>query len=137
MTAPETAAGAGPDSAAQRELLEVAEEWARAIVSNDAESIGQFMSEDWTIVSQTGATDKRTFLSWIESGDVTHEAMAMVERARVQVYGDMAVLVARVTNNGHYRGQPFSADEWTTDVFLKREGRWVCVLSHITSVGGG
>ena len=134
---PETATGEGPDSAAQRELLEVADAWARAIVSNDAESIGRFMSDDWTIVSQTGTTDKRSFLSSVESGDVTHEAMDMVERARVQVYGDSAVLVGRVTNNGHYRGQPFSADEWTTDVFLKREGRWVCVLSHITSVGGG
>jgi hypothetical protein len=28
----------------------------------------------------------------------------------------------------------FDADEWVTDVFVRSEGRWVCVLSQITAV---
>ena len=60
--------------------------------------------------------------------------MDMVGEPRVRIYGDNAILTARVTNEGYYKGEPFAADEWTTDVFLRRDGRWLCVFSHITPV---
>ena len=66
------------------------------------------------------------------SGELTHSAMDRAGEARVRVYGDTAVFTARVTNTTHYAGRQFDADKWTTDVFVKRDGRWVCVLSHIT-----
>jgi len=117
----------------EQEILDFAERWAKAIVSNDAEAIGAFMSDDWAIVGDNGATNKQDFLSWISSGDLTHETMEMVGEARIRIYGDTAVLTARVTNNGHYKNQPFSADEWTTDVFRRSEKGWSCMLSHITT----
>ncbi|MPZ48026.1 MAG: DUF4440 domain-containing protein [Dehalococcoidia bacterium] len=117
----------------QSELAALSEAWAQAIVANDAARIGGFMTDDWVIVSQTGMTDRRQFLSFVESGDLTHEAMDMVSTPRVQTYGDTAVLTVRATNKGHYKGEAFEADEWTSDVFLKRDGRWLCVLSHITA----
>lgn len=119
-------------NATEQEILDFAERWAQAIVTNDAAAIGEFMSEDWIIVGENGATGKADFLSWISSGDLTHEAMDLVGEARIKIYGDTAVLTARVTNNGHYKNQPFAADEWTTDVFRKSESGWSCVLSHIT-----
>lgn len=122
------------DELVRREILDSAEAWSKALVSNDAAAIGSFMSDDWVIVGQNGITGKRDFLPLIESGELTHETMELIGEARVQVYGDSGVLTGRVTNNGHYRGEPFSADEWTTDVFLRREGRWLCVLSHVTPV---
>ncbi len=116
----------------QREILDFAERWAKAIVSNDTATIGSFMSDDWVIVGENGTTNKPDFLAWIASGDLTHETMKMVGEARIQIYGETAVLTARVTNNGHYKNQPFSADEWTTDVFRRLENRRSCVLSHVT-----
>jgi ketosteroid isomerase-like protein len=115
----------------EQEILNFAEQWADALVSNDADRIGSFMSDDWVIVGENGTTNKPDFLSWVASGDLTHETMQMVGEARIKIYGDTAVLTARVTNNGHYKNQPFSADEWTTDVFRQLENRWSCVLSHI------
>ncbi len=94
------------------------------------------MSDDWVIVGENGATNKEDFLSWISSADLTHETMEMVGEARIKIYGETAVLTARVTNNGHYKNQPFSADEWTTDVFRQREGTWSCVLSQVTPSRG-
>ena len=116
----------------RREILNIAEEWAKALVSNDAEAIGSFMSDDWVIVGQNGITSKQDFLPFIESGELTHETMELVGEARIQIYGDTAVLIGRVTNNGNFRGNTFSADEWTTDVFHCRNGRWLCVHSHVT-----
>jgi ketosteroid isomerase-like protein len=119
-------------STVEREILDFAERWAEAIVSNDAEAIEAFMADDWAIVGENGVTNKPEFLSWISSGDLTHETMQMVGEPRIKIYGDTAILNARVTNNGHYKNQPFAADEWTTDVFRKSESGWLCVLSHIS-----
>ncbi|MET8677459.1 nuclear transport factor 2 family protein [Streptomyces sp. NPDC004647] len=130
-------AGTPPKSpegdAIQAQLVAVAEDWAAAIVSNDAARIAEFIADDWVIVSESGVSAKAYFLSLVESGELTHSAMNLVDQARVRVYGDTAVLTVRMTNTAHYQGRRFDADEWTTDVFVKRDGRWLCVLSHITA----
>jgi ketosteroid isomerase-like protein len=119
--------------AVEREILDFAERWARAMTTNDAAAIGEFMADDWIMVGENGTTHKPEFLSWIASGDLTHETMELIGEARIKVFGNTAVLTTRINNNGHYKNHPFSADEWTTDVFRKSENRWLCVLSHITS----
>ncbi|MCI0550309.1 MAG: nuclear transport factor 2 family protein [Anaerolineae bacterium] len=106
-------------------------EWAQAIVSNDAGAIGHFMSDDWVIVGETGVSERSDFLRLVESGDLTHEAMEG-SVARVRAYDDVAVVISRGTNNGTFKGEPFSSDEWITDIYVKQEGRWRCVLTHLT-----
>ncbi|MDV6266633.1 nuclear transport factor 2 family protein [Rhodococcus globerulus] len=123
----------GTGDEVQADILAIHEQWSTAIVSNDAERIGRFMADDWVIVSDSGITSKEQFLSIIQSGELTHSTFDRVNDARVRTYGDTAVLTARLTNTAHYRGRQFDADEWTTDVFVRRNGRWLCVLSHITA----
>lgn len=59
--------------------------------------------------------------------------MTAVGDVRVRVWGDTAVLTARITNTAHYRGRRFDADEWTTDVFVRAGGRWRCAVTHYSS----
>ncbi|MFG3254516.1 nuclear transport factor 2 family protein [Streptomyces sp. NPDC048172] len=115
-------------------LLRVAEDWAEAIVSDDAARIGAFMAEEWTIVGATGPATREQFLALVASGDLTHSAMRFVGPPRIRVYGDTAVVTGRITNTAHYRGQRYDADEWTTDVFVRRAGGWLCALTHLTPV---
>lgn len=107
--------------------------WDQTLASNDAEAIDRFMADDWAIVSEHGAMTKEKFLAMVASGDLTHETFKG-EIISVRQYGKVAVLSGRVKNNGHYKSRPFSSDEWTTDVFVKRNGTWLCVHSHITAV---
>jgi ketosteroid isomerase-like protein len=113
-------------------LKAVSAAWDQAMVSNDAEAIGRFMAEDWVIISEHGVMTKEKFLAVVASGDLTHETFKG-EIVSVRQHGEAAVVTGRVRNNGHYKGQPFSSDEWTTDVFVKRNGKWLCVHSHITT----
>jgi ketosteroid isomerase-like protein len=117
----------------RRELEQLSAAWDLAMISNDAGAIGRFMADDWVIVSASGVTTKNDFLAVVASGDLTHETFHG-EIASVRQYGDVAVVTGRVKNNGHYKGEPFSADEWTTDVFARRNDSWLCVHSHITAV---
>ena len=61
----------------QNEFQKLGDEWSQAILSNNAESIGRFMADDWVIVGESGITQKRDFLAMVESGVLTHE---MIER---------------------------------------------------------
>jgi uncharacterized protein (TIGR02246 family) len=116
------------------ELIEEAKAWARAIVSNDADRIAGFMTEDWVMVSGSGITRRDDFLSAVRSGRLSHSAMDLVSEPRVRTYADAAIMTFRATNTAHFGGERFDADEWTTDVLVHRDGRWLCALSHITAV---
>ena len=120
------------DEVVKQELDAIGTAWAQAMVANDADRIGSFMADEWVIVSERGISIKEDFLSFVRSGQLTHSAFEMSGAARVNVYGDTAVLTCRVINTAHFGGQQFDADEWTSDVFIKRDGKWLCALSHIT-----
>ncbi|MBB6464487.1 ketosteroid isomerase-like protein [Aminobacter lissarensis] len=118
------------------EIIEFALAWMAAIVANDAAAIGNFMTDEWIIVGSDGATAKAEFLAMVQSGDLTHDMMRTVDGARVEFYGATAVYTARVINSGHFRGQSFSADEWVSDVMVRSDAGWKCVLSHVTPASG-
>lgn len=114
------------------ELLLVADEWDRAMVTNDAEAIGAFMADDWTIIGPDGSVgDKQRFLAFVKSGDLKHHTMT-TEDATVRVYGETAVVTARGVSAGTYQGQPFHEVERSSSVFVKESGRWRCVLTHLS-----
>lgn len=50
----------------------------------------------------------------------------------VRVHGDVAVVLAHGTNRGEWEGAPFAADEWMTEVFIRRRDRWRCSMSALT-----
>ena len=117
----------------EQTLFALGKDWAAAMVANDADRIGSYMADDWVIVSERGISTKEDFLAFVRSGQLTHSMFEMVGDARIREYGDTAVLSARIVNTAHFGGQQFDADEWTTDVFVRRDGKWLCALSHITS----
>ena len=92
------------------------------------------MDDDWVIVSWSGVTTREDFLSYVRSGVLGHTRMEGVGERRVRVHGDTAVLTVRVLSTAQYGGQDIPADEWTTDVFVRRLDGWRCVLTHITPV---
>ncbi|MFC6013068.1 nuclear transport factor 2 family protein [Nocardia lasii] len=115
------------------ELLGVLDEWQGAIVANDADRIGSFMAEEWIMVSENGITTAERFLAFVRSGELTHSAMVRVGEPRVRFHGELALLSTRITNTAHFGGARFDADEWTSDVFRYRAGRWECLLTQITA----
>ena len=119
-------------SEAEEELLKMENEFAEAIVRNDLEGIGGLVTDDWIIIEPDGGiVDRKRFFEVITSGALTHEKMES-EDLRVRVYGDSAVVTAVTRAKGKFMGQGFSTQERATDVFVKREGRWRCVLTHLT-----
>lgn len=119
----------GPE---EQEILNISEAWSRSIVANDADAIGRFMADDWIMISERGIATKEHFLSFVRSGQLTHDSMDLAELARITIYGDTAVMAARITNVAHFAGQRFDANEWTSDVFRRTPDGWKCIATHIT-----
>jgi ketosteroid isomerase-like protein len=118
----------------REEFVALERESAQAFVRNDADAIGRQMAEDWTIVTPEGnVLDRSTFLGLIKSGDLSHEAMEFADTS-VRVYGDTAVVTARATSKGSFKGHRFTESERSTDVFVKQAGQWKCVLTHLTRI---
>jgi|SRR5690606_35476104 len=124
-------------SAAEQDIRKLAARWDEAMVGNDPEAIGEFMAEDWVIVGPDGSVGgKERFLSLVASGDLSHDIMT-TQDLQVRVYGDTAVTVARGMSGGSFRGTPFLLAERSSCVFVKRAGRWECVLTHLSSLPDG
>jgi len=116
----------------EEELLKLERAFADAIIKNDLESIGRIVADDWIIVDPNGEiVDRTRFFEVIKSGALTHDIMES-EDFRVRVYGESAVVTAITSTKGKFMGQEFSTRERATDVFVKRDGRWQCVLTHLT-----
>ena len=102
------------------------------MVQNDARAIGRFMADEWTIIGPDGSSsDKASFLGLIDSGVLRHDVMQS-DHVTVRVYGDAAVVLADGVSGGTYRGQPFRDVERQSNVFIRQEAQWKCVLTHLS-----
>ena len=116
----------------EEELANVEQEFTNAIVKNNPEEIRQFVTDDWIIINADGGLiEKERFLEVIKSGTLTHEMMES-DDMRVRVYGDCAVVSALTRSKGKFMGQEFNTHERSTDVFVRCDGQWRCVLTQLT-----
>ena len=114
------------------ELRATAAAWDQAMIANDADAIGCFMADEWIIVgTDGGVTGRAAFLSQIRDGRLSHHTMT-TEDAHVRIYGDVGVLVARGVSAGSFEGHRFRVEERQSNVFVRQQGSWRCVLTHLS-----
>lgn len=124
----------GIEHEAHDEILELERKFGEAMIQNNADAIGRFLSEDWIIIDPDGRViDKSRFLSVIKSGALKHVAMDS-EDIRVRAYGNSVTVTAVTHTRTKYLGKEFTTHERATDVFVKKDGRWQCVLTHLTTL---
>ena len=118
------------------EIRKLEEEFGKAMIQNDAEAIGRFLADDWIIIDPDGGIiDRARFLGVIKSGALTHQAMDSTDM-RIRIYANTATVTALTTSTGKYMGQEFKTQERATDVFVKENGQWRCVISQLTRFAG-
>jgi len=125
------------DRAAQEEILELERRFGEAMIRNDADAIGRLLSDDWIIIDPDGGViDKSRFMAVIKSGALKHEAMDS-EDIRVRTYSNAATVTAVTHTKTKYLEKEFTTHERATDVFVKKDERWQCVLTHLTILKSG
>ena len=116
---------------ARGEVLATLSAWSRAIVANDPRAVGEFVTDGWTLIGADGTVlTKASFLAVVASGDLKHDGLTL-DSASVRVYGNTVIVSGIATSTGTYQGRRFETRERSTDVFVKRNGRWRCVLTNL------
>jgi len=119
------------DENLRREMHDLLDAWAQAIVANDPDRIGSYAEEGWTLIGTGGAISRERYLGVVASGELTHEQMSF-EILDLWDRGDFVVVLAHGINSGHWKGQQFHEDEYVTEVFARHDDGWKCVVSALT-----
>ena len=112
------------------DILAISAAWDAALIANDADDVASFMADDWVFVGPTGITRKDDLIGWIAARRLVHHTMEVVGTPRVARHGNAIVVTARKASTGSWDAVPYRADEWISEVFVRQDGRWACVLSH-------
>ena len=117
-------------------VLRAERQFSAAVAANDARAIASVTAEDWQIIDSDGHVIPRTaFLQVIASGTLKHTVLSS-SAVTVRMYGNAAVVTAHSKSAGTYAGSAFSTDEVSTDVWVRKNNRWWCVLTQLTALSG-
>jgi len=136
LAAASAADGAAPQAGPTAEnALAAEQEIARAIRENDADGIERLLADDWAVIATTGGMGegKSIFPEGIKSGDLTRKTFELSD-PRVRIFGEVAVVTAKVKTSGILHGKPFDVTERQTDVLHWEHGCWKSVLTHETKI---
>ena len=120
----------------QVRLLERA--WLDAYEKNDAKVMDEIVADDFVITFPDGAMQtKSQILAMIkvprQPGRPTPKFHT--EDVQARVYGNTVILMGRVVTEWQRDGQTQSKEQQRyTDTYVKRNGRWQVVASHLSNV---
>ena len=112
------------------ELKKMEEQMTELLAKNDIDALLPLLSTDWKLVLADGNMMTRTQLSdLIKSGKLRFSA-DRVDEMDVRLYGDAAVIIGITSSRGAWEGSEFSGRDRFTDIFVRKDGKWICVSSH-------
>jgi len=119
------------DEVAGDEVLAIEREIMAAIRQKDTAALEPMLAEDFCYRTHFGAeTDKPGFLQSVTSSPF--EILSLHgEELKVNIYGDTAVLTGvQIAEARPPEGEKEESVVAFTDVFVRRDGRWLMVLAY-------
>lgn len=107
----------------EQTLREMNDEWVKALVARDGETLDRIMAEDFFFAYPMEGDDKTQFIGDVVSGDVRVESLNR-ENVGVRIWGDTAVLTAKDSANWFYKGRDFSGHYKIINVYCCLNGEW-------------
>ena len=116
-------------STVEAELLAIEHRWLEAFRNGDAATLDEIWSDDFVFTDPDGGVlTKAACLEAIRSG-AFHFDVVKEHRLNVRVTGDTAVVLGHVELVGRVGKRRYGGRYSVLDVYARRDGRWVAVLS--------
>ncbi len=107
----------------------IEDELNRAYERNDIKKITELLSDNWTILeSSTGLTDKSKFIGAIEDGKLVQIKM-LKEVQEVRFFENFAIVISKGINEGQYLDKSYSSEQWVTNIYVKENVNWICIMT--------
>lgn len=124
-------------SKAEDEVRKLEREWLDAYEQRDAAAMDRIVADDFTITFPNGAIQtKPQLMTMIKSprGGSQPKTRFYTEDVKSRAYGDTVILMGRVISEFEREGKPVKEQSRYTDTYVKRDGRWQVVASHLSNV---
>ncbi|MGH9747978.1 MAG: nuclear transport factor 2 family protein [Candidatus Acidiferrales bacterium] len=101
-----------------------------AVKANDAATMGRILADDFILVDGDGSlSTKADLLKEARSGRITYEHQEELEQ-KVRVWGDTAVVTAKLWGKGVDGGKPFEWTLWFSDTYVRTPSGWRYVFGQ-------
>jgi ketosteroid isomerase-like protein len=112
----------------QTALLELNQEYIRSVQDSDVRRFNEILADDFLCSLPDGSlVDRAQFL--VQTAKPARISNLQAHDVKVRQMGDFAIIHARTTYSGP-DGRPGSGRY--TDVWARRNGRWLAVSAHVT-----
>jgi ketosteroid isomerase-like protein len=124
--------GAGADA----ELKTIEQQWLDAYVKSDPAFIKNLEADDYALIEADGTVSTKAQDVKATTDKTFVLKSATMSDFKCRMIGDnAAVVTCMVKMSGTDEGKDFSGDFRGTDVFEKKNGKWMVVASQLTKVG--
>jgi ketosteroid isomerase-like protein len=127
--------GSAKPSAAddQKTVAALDTEYQAAVEKNDPATMARILADDFVLVTSSGKTYKKAdLLQEARSGKTSYEYQDDSEQT-VRVWGDTAVVTAKLRAKGIDDGKPFEYSLWFSDTYIRRSEGWRYVFGQASS----
>ena len=101
-----------------------------AVEKNDAAGMDRILADDFMLVTGNGKTHtKADLMAEARSGRVVYEHQSDSEQI-VRVWGDTAVVTAKLWEKGTDQGKPFEYTLWFSDTYTRTPAGWRYVFGQ-------
>jgi uncharacterized protein (TIGR02246 family) len=120
----------------EQEVKKLERAWLDAYEQHDEKAMNAIVADYFTITFPDGSMQiKAQIISSLKrprpQGAPTQKCHT--EEVQARVYGDTVVLIGRVITEYQRDGQAMSSQQRYTDTYVKRDGRWQVVASHLSN----
>jgi ketosteroid isomerase-like protein len=108
-------------------------EYQAAVARNDAAAMDRLLADNFVLISSKGkAYSKADLLQEARSGTINYERQDDSEQS-VRVFGDTAVITAKLYAEGTEDGKPFEYSLWFSDTYSRTPAGWKYVFGQASS----
>ena len=106
------------------------EQFQAAVKANDAETMDEILADDFILVAGSGNVfSKQQLLDEAHSRETTYEHQEDTERT-VRVWGNTAVVTAKLWVKGVREGKPIDYTLWFSDTYIRMLAGWRYVFGQ-------
>ena len=123
-----------------QEVQKLERAWLDAYEQHDEKAMNAIVADDFTITFPNGSMQTKTHILASLKGPrpAGRSIKFHTEDVQARVYGDTVILIGRVISEYQRDGQTASKEEQRyTDTYVKRNGRWQVVASHLSNATAG
>jgi uncharacterized protein (TIGR02246 family) len=128
-------AAAGFGAGAEAELKTISQQWLDAYQKSDATFLKNLYADDYFVVEPDGAiTTRAEDIESVTAKKFVLKSATMSDFKCRMMGENSACVTAMLKLTGTAEGKEFSGDYRALDVFEKKDGKWMAVVSQVTKI---